>query len=139
MSAEQLAITIVDSYIQQDERIVDDNARADFLRQGSQMGGFFGAPQISASQLANQLSRNITLTAVDLKTFPDLMHHSIRFCLNYRMKINPRLPVLKIMRNHSPVFLAIRYRHLSLILGHFIQLVSRNASRKWCYGLRSET
>ena len=43
MSAAQLATNIVDTYIQGDQRIVDNNARAEFLRQGSQMGGFFGA------------------------------------------------------------------------------------------------
>ena len=58
---------IVQTYITDDQRIVDDQARADFLRQGSPLGGLFGSSGgISASQLANQIGRDVTLTAVDL-------------------------------------------------------------------------
>ena len=72
MGADQLAAHIVDTYIDQDERIVNDQARSEFLRQGSSMGSFFGVPQVSAAQLADQLERNITLTAVDLDALVDL-------------------------------------------------------------------
>lgn len=65
---------IVDSYIQEDQRIVDDQARAEFLRQGSPMAGLFGSlGSYSADQLAQQLERDITLTAVDLGALPDLL------------------------------------------------------------------
>lgn len=68
-----LGQTVVQSYIQDDQRIVDASARADFLRQGSPMGGLFGPPtDISPAALANQLGRDITLTAVDLDAVPAL-------------------------------------------------------------------
>ncbi len=51
---------------QDDQRIVDDQARAEFLRQGSPMGGLFGAPRLRAEQLAKQMEQDVTLTAVDL-------------------------------------------------------------------------
>lgn len=70
----ELGRLIVESYIQEDQRIRDDQARADFLRQGSPMGGLFGlfgAP--SADQIARQLEDGITLTAVDLEAIPALV------------------------------------------------------------------
>ncbi len=129
MSSEQLATHIVDSYIEQDQRIVDDNARADFLRQGSQMGGFFGAPQISASQLASQLSRNITLTAVDLKTFPDLIESFNTFLFELQDENQSTIASAK---NYAQSFTSIFGNQIPpsfIDLGHFVQLVSRNASR----------
>ncbi|MBN1660076.1 MAG: hypothetical protein JXA93_16870 [Anaerolineae bacterium] len=65
---------IVDSYIDDDQRIVDAQARAELLRGGSPMGGLFGlfgAP--SAAQLAQQMGQGITLTAVDLAAIPGLV------------------------------------------------------------------
>lgn len=62
---------IVDSYIDDDQRVVDDQARAAFLRQGSPMGGLFGGfNDIGPERLARQLSQGITLTAVDLAKLP---------------------------------------------------------------------
>jgi hypothetical protein len=64
---------IVESYIQDDQRIVDDRARAEFLQQNSPMGGLFGfLGTMSASQVTQQLEQNITLTAVDLSELPGL-------------------------------------------------------------------
>ena len=73
MDGEELGRLIVDSYIDDDQRIVDAQARAELLRQGSPMGGLFGASQVSAEQLTRQMTRDITLTAVDLSRIPDLM------------------------------------------------------------------
>jgi hypothetical protein len=65
---------VVSSYIQDDERIVDPQARAEFLRQGSPMGGFFGMfNDVPPEQLAQQLGQDITLTAVDLSAIPTLL------------------------------------------------------------------
>jgi hypothetical protein len=73
MDGGTLSQDVVQSYIKDDQRIVDDNARADFLRQGSPMGGLFGPAQdISPAALASQLGRDITLTAVDLDAIPAL-------------------------------------------------------------------
>jgi len=73
MSSQQLAEEIVDTYISQDQRIVDNQARQDFLRQGSPLGGFFGISSVSADQLAWQIGRDGTLTAVNLDALTDLM------------------------------------------------------------------
>lgn len=80
MTGADLGRLIVDSYIQEDQRIVDDTARAEFLRQGSPMGGLlslFGGGStavMSAAQLTQQLEKNVTLTVVDLAALPTLMN-----------------------------------------------------------------
>ncbi|MBN1582410.1 MAG: hypothetical protein JXA89_17010, partial [Anaerolineae bacterium] len=74
MNGADLGRLIVDSYIQHDQRIVDDQARAEFLRQGSPMGGLYSLfGQMSIEQLAAKMEQNITLTAIDLHGIPDLM------------------------------------------------------------------
>jgi hypothetical protein len=67
MDGTTLTASIVNSYIQEDQRIVDDNARAEFLSQSSPLGGFFGSlGGMSAQQLTQQLYRTATLAAIDL-------------------------------------------------------------------------
>ena len=63
MDGAQLGQIIVDSYIQQDQRILNDQARAEWV----------GRSPMSARQLTSQLERNITLTAADLSALPALM------------------------------------------------------------------
>ncbi|MBP6470091.1 MAG: hypothetical protein KBE23_00505 [Chloroflexi bacterium] len=62
MNGADLGRLIVNSYIQDDQRIVDDKARADFLGRGP-----------TARQVAAQLEQDITLTAVDLAAMPNLL------------------------------------------------------------------
>ena len=70
-----LSQLIVDTYIHEDQRIVDERARAEFLQQNSPMGGLFSfLGSMSASQVAQQLGQTITLTAVDLRQLPDLLN-----------------------------------------------------------------
>ena len=128
MSTDQLAATIVDTYIQQDQRIVDESARADFLRQGSQIGGFFGAPQVSAAQLARQLEANITLTAVDLKEFPQLVATFNQFL--YQLQDENQSAVAS-AKNYAQSFTSIFGKEVPpsfIDLGHFSQLIARNTS-----------
>ena len=74
LSGAQLGQLIVDSYIVDDQRIVDDTARADLVGRGAPMGSLFGAVSVpSADQVARQMSQDITLTAVDLQAMPELM------------------------------------------------------------------
>jgi hypothetical protein len=62
---------IVASYVQEDQRIVDDEARAELTRQNSGMSGLFGLFQPpSAEEVASQLGRDITLSAIDLAAIP---------------------------------------------------------------------
>ena len=61
----ELGAIIVESYIQDDQRIVDDQARAEYTGRR--------ASASSAAQVAQQLEQSITLTAIDLGAVPDLM------------------------------------------------------------------
>jgi hypothetical protein len=71
----ELGRRIVESYIREDQRIVDEAERADFAAQGASLGGLlgglFGPP--SAQQLVQQMEQNITLTAVNLEAVPGLI------------------------------------------------------------------
>ena len=64
---------IVESYIDEDQRIVDDEARAEMLRQSGSMGGLFGAyGGVTSDSLARQMGQDGTLSAVDLNQLPAL-------------------------------------------------------------------
>jgi hypothetical protein len=73
-SGAELGAFIVDSYIDEDQRLLDDQARAELFRQSSPLAGLFGMLGVqSAQQVTQQMSQNITLTAVDLAALPALL------------------------------------------------------------------
>jgi hypothetical protein len=73
MTGADLGQVIVDSYIRGDQRIVDDQARAEYARGGSVMGSLFGGPP-SPDELTQELSRDVTLATSDLDALPGLMN-----------------------------------------------------------------
>ena len=74
MDGRQLGELIVDTYIVDDQRIVDDEARANLIGRSNPMGSLFGNSMIpSADQVAKQMSQNITLTIIDLAAMPKLL------------------------------------------------------------------
>jgi hypothetical protein len=95
MDGAQLSQAILDSYIVDDQRVVDDEARAEFAGRGQPMGGLFdilfntqsAAP--SAEQVAAQLGQNITLSAVDLAAIPDLVR-SLNFFASELQSVNQK-------------------------------------------------
>jgi hypothetical protein len=62
MSGADLGATIVDTYIHQDQRILNDQARSEWV----------GRSPVTVRQLTDQLERNITLAVVDLAALPAL-------------------------------------------------------------------
>lgn len=127
MDAATLASTIVDTYIEQDQRIVDDQARSEFLRQGSSMGGFFGVPSISANQLIDQLGRNITLTAIDLNAFAELQSNFNAFA--YAMQSIDQRDVAH-ARTYAQSYTSIFGREVPpsfIDMGHFVRLVAKQS------------
>ncbi len=123
----ELSKNIVDSYIKDDQRIVDDRARAEFLRQGSPMGGLLGASSITADQLAKQLTRDITLSAVDLSKVPALME-SLN-ALAYELQ-NEDQSTIASVRNYTLSFTNIFGNQVPsayLDLGSFVQLLQRES------------
>lgn len=82
MSGAELSQLIIDTYIAGDQRIVDDQARAELVGRSAPMGSLFdlllgggagtaGTP--SAEQVASEMSQKVTLSAVDLSAIPALM------------------------------------------------------------------
>jgi hypothetical protein len=128
MSSQQLAIEVVDSYVNQDLRIVDDQARREFLRQGSPLGSFFGEGSVSANQLAAQIGRSVTLTAVDLDVLPDLMAQFNNF--SYILQ-NEDQSIVATARNYSQSYTSVFGKKSGpsyIDMGHFVKLVSREAN-----------
>jgi hypothetical protein len=64
MSGADLSKSIVASYIDEDQRIVDDGARQEMLDTA------FGGAQASAAELAAELGNDVTLSAIDLAAIP---------------------------------------------------------------------
>jgi len=123
-----LSRLIVDSYIQADQRIVDEQARADLLRQGSPMGGLFGFGGVSAEQLAQQMEQDITLTAVDLAVLPELMDsvNELSFALQ---DANQR--AVAQARAYAQSFTSVFGRNVPpsyIDLGNFVQLLSQESN-----------
>lgn len=67
MDGAALSSAIVESYIDQDERIVDDEARAIFAEET------FEEPEGSAEEIAAAMGADITLSAYDSAALPDLL------------------------------------------------------------------
>ena len=77
----EIAKNIVESYLTQDQRVQDDQARAEFLSQNSSGGGWY-VNRMSAEQLGAQLKKNSTLAAIDLAHFPELLNALNTFAYN---------------------------------------------------------
>lgn len=128
ISAEDVGKLIVQSYIQEDQRIVDDLARADFLRGGSPLGGLFGASTASANQLAAQMERNVTLSAVNLDRMPELMASVNDF--SYALQ-GERQKLVAEARGYAQSYTSIFGKQVPpsfIDLGHFAALIGRNTN-----------
>jgi hypothetical protein len=128
MSTQELATDIVNSYVDQDLRIVDDQARQDFLRQGSPLGGYFGVSSVTASQLARQIDRDGTLTAVDLDSLADLMQQFNNFA--YILQ-DADQSIVASARDYAQSFTSVFGKQAGpsyIDMGSFAQLVSKEAN-----------
>jgi hypothetical protein len=124
MGGEELGKLIVDSYVKEDQRIRDPQARADLLQQGSPMGGLFGAVELaSASQVTSQMEREVTLSAVDLSAVPALLD-SIND-LAFALQQSNQSEVAR-ARSYAQSFTSIFGKQVPasyLDLGNFVQLL----------------
>ena len=115
ISGAELGKLIVDSYIQDDQRIVDDDARAALVGRGR-------AP--SASQLARQMESNVTLTAVDLSELPALTE-SVNDLAYALQEVNQKLVAQA--RSYAQSYTSIFGNSVPpsyLDLGNFVQLLA---------------
>jgi hypothetical protein len=128
MSGADLGSMIVQSYIQEDERLIDPEARAAFLGQSSPLNGFLGLlGGTSSDQLAQQMQDDITLTVVDLGAMPELMASLNN--LAYKLQQIPQRPVAS-ARTYAQSFTSVFGRNAApsyLDLANFAQLVERES------------
>ena len=129
MNGAQLSKAIVDGYIVDDQRILDPAARAEFMRGGSPLGSFFGGGNLaSADQLAAQIGRDVTLTAIDLNAFTSLMTSYNDFAYQLR---NEDQQLVAQARNYSQSYTSIFGREVPpsyIDLGHFVLLLQNNTN-----------
>lgn len=124
MDGAELSRNIVDTYIQDDQRIVDDAARADLVRGGSPMGGLFGGVP-SAAQVAQQMEGNITISAVDMAAVPELMARFNEFAFNLQ---NANQSTVAKARQYAQSFTSVFGNQVPpsyIDLGNFAQLIRR--------------
>ena len=130
MSGAGLAQSIVASYIEDDQRITDDEARADLLRQGSSplagLLGIFGGT--SAEQLAQQMGQGITLTAVDLSAMQELIDGLND--LSYTLQSQNQQAVAR-ARSFAQSYTSVFGKEVPpsyIDLGNFVQLLKQESS-----------
>jgi hypothetical protein len=128
MDGAELGRAIVSSYIIDDQRIVDDQARAEFLRPNSPLGGIFGTLSgPSTEQITRQLERDMTITTVDLQALPELINSLNEFA--YAMQSVDQKTVAK-ARSFAQSFTSIFGSQVPpsyIDLGHFVQLLARES------------
>ena len=126
MDGGELGRRIVSSYIQDDQRIVDERAREELLRQGTPLGGLAGLfGGVSAQQLAQQMEQGVTLTAVDLAAIPEVI--GAVNDLVYTLQGAQQQDVAK-ARNYAQSFTSVFGRNVPpsyIDLGSFVQLLKR--------------
>jgi len=131
MDGAELGDSIVRSYIQDDQRILDDEARADLVGRGSLMNSLFGAVSVpSASQVSSQMAQNVTLAAIDLKVIPELMESFNE--LVFRMQGAEQRDIAQ-ARSYAQAFTNIFGKQVPasyIDLGHFAQLVGRTSGKR---------
>ncbi len=115
ITGRELGQAIVDSYIVEDQRVIDPDARAQFV----------GRSGISAQQLADQLEQGVTLSVVDLAQMPAAIEGLNQFSL---MLQNTDQRAVAKARNYSQAFTSIFGQNVPasyIDLAHFAALLVR--------------
>ncbi len=128
MTGADLSKLMVQSYVLDDQRILDPAARADYLRGGSPMGGYFDTPAVSANQLSAQIGRDATLAAIDLNILPELMQTFNTFA--YQLQ-NDNQQLIAQARDYSQSYTSLFGSQVPpsyIDLGNFVALMQANTS-----------
>jgi hypothetical protein len=131
MDGAELSRLVVSSYIRSDERINDPQARADFLRQGSPMGAFFGGyNDVPAEALAQQLGQDITLTAIDLTVLPNVLQRLNEFSVVLQ---GENQSLVAQARSYAQSFTSIfgsKVPPSYIDIGNFVKLLRKNTQNQ---------
>ena len=121
--ASELAKTIVSSYIEEDMLIINDAARARYVAKNYQ-----GGHNISAEQLANEETKTVTLSAVDMGAIPAVTT-SLDNLVQAMSKINQK--VVAGSRSHARAYESVfgeDYPSPYIDLGNFVKLLASNST-----------
>ncbi len=130
MSAADLSRLIVQSYIEQDQRILDPRARAEFMRGGSPLVGLFGQTPGSAAEVSAQIEYNATISAMDLGAIPDLMNSFNAFAYQLQNE-DPRL--IAEARRYAQSYTSLFGREVPpsyIDIGSFVMLMEANTQEQ---------
>ncbi|MBN1152535.1 MAG: hypothetical protein JXA58_04925 [Dehalococcoidia bacterium] len=129
MSGAELSRLIVETYIQEDQTIVDRTARADYLSQNSPLAGLFGSStNVSSEQMAREIGQKSTLSALDLSQVGNL-NASLNQLAYALQGVDQK--ALASSRNYAQSFTNIFGSGVPasyIDLGHFLQLLQQNSS-----------
>ncbi|MGB9299180.1 MAG: clostripain-related cysteine peptidase, partial [Anaerolineae bacterium] len=129
MTGAELGQLIVQGYVEEDQRILDDEARADLLRDSSPLGGLFSlAGPASADQLVSQMGQNSTLAALDLSAVTPLVD-SINE-LSFALQQANQSEVAR-ARAYAPSFTSVFGGQVPpsyIDLGNFVQLLKQTGA-----------
>lgn len=120
MSAADLSKLIVQSYIVDDQRITNEQARQDYL-------GQMGRGYYSANQVISMVGKNATLSAIDLSKVPALMDSLDE--LAYALQ-NTNQQTVATARNYAVSYTSLFGRQVPpsyLDLGSFVQILKQES------------
>src|SRR5512143_2578267 len=126
MSAADLSRLIVQSYVDEDQRILDPRARAEFMRGGSPLSGIFGDTPSSAEQVSAQIGYTATISAMDLRAVPGLMNSFNAFAYQLQND-NPQL--IAEARTYAESYTSLFGREVPpsyIDIGNFVMLMRAN-------------
>ncbi|NMB54679.1 MAG: hypothetical protein GYA15_08245 [Leptolinea sp.] len=118
-----LAKTIVDTYINEDTLITDPEARAKYVSRTYETSG-----TISASQLANEETKTVTLAAIDLSKIPAVVD-AVDNLVTPMSKINQK--VVAGSRAHAKAYENVFGENIPspyIDLGNFVKLLEKNST-----------
>lgn len=131
MDGADLGEAIVNSYIQEDQRILDEQERANLVGRGSLLNSLFGAAAVpSASQVSSQMFQNVTLATVDLAVLPELLDSFNE--LTFTLQEADQRYVAQ-ARSSAQSFTSIFGKQVPpsyIDLGQFAELVSRTSGKR---------
>ncbi len=122
MSSAALASAVVDTYIAQDQRVLDSTARRQLLREYEMDEG------LDAKRTAKEFSVDATMAAVDLSAIP-----ALNAALDGLADLLPDLPRRQVTaaRTHAQSFEGVFDSDVPpsyIDLGHFAQLIAENSA-----------
>lgn len=131
MNGADLGKAIVNSYIQDDQRIVDDQARADFVGPGALINDLFGMADVpSASQVSREMIQDVTLSAVDLSVIPEVLDSFNNLAFSFQEAEQRDIAEA---RSYAQSFTNIFGKKVPasyIDLGHFAQLAARTSGKR---------